>query len=118
MNVRHTIEPLSVILSIAGLNSYLFILGERVLLHRQSLSNVRHALLAIGNDFSHIFLSILAQLSLPSPQSRLITRQPSRNPIAYMQVVSHSLESDGVIMPLPSLLRRHPQADCSCLKRV
>jgi len=55
MYVWHTIEPLSVILSIAGLNSYLFILRKQVLLHHQSLSNACHAFLAIGNDLSHIF---------------------------------------------------------------
>ena len=52
------------------------------MLRCQSLSNVRHALLAIGNDLSLIFLSILAHLSLPSSQSRLITPHSSRNPTA------------------------------------
>ena len=55
MYIRHTIEPLSVILGIAGLNSSLFILGEQVLLHHELLTNVCHALLTIGNDLSLIF---------------------------------------------------------------
>src|SRR5260221_6547448 len=40
-------------------------------------------------------------------------------PPLSLQVVSHSLEPGGILMPpSPPLLHRHPQAHCSCLKRV